>query len=189
MQLLFALTALLLPSTLAIFADEAYEIDYHHALLGIPQEANTFIHQPHTTTKASLIYTLTDKSLIGAVNPKDGAIVWRQQLHAGVNSSAAVFRACHDQDVVATGTDTQVAAWTATSGRLIWAEPFTEEGQIKDIRFLQLGEDGSATGVRDILVLFAGAAPVVQRRDGTTGQLKWQYKDAGYAVLESRCEV
>jgi outer membrane protein assembly factor BamB len=181
MRLLSVITALLVPSVvLAVFADEAYQIDYHHALLGIPQEDNTFVHQPVASSKASLLYTHKDKSLLGAVNPKDGSIVWRQQVHSAVNSSAAVLRAGNDGDVVATGTDGQVAAWAASDGRLIWSHDFAEKAQIKDVKFLELKGDGSTTGAKDVLVLYLGSQAVVERRDADTGDLKWSFTDARY---------
>ena len=37
---------LLLTSTIAVFVDEAWNIDHHYALLGQPSEKTTFFHQP-----------------------------------------------------------------------------------------------------------------------------------------------
>jgi outer membrane protein assembly factor BamB len=180
MRLPIILTGLLIRSVLAVFPDEAYEIDYHHALLGLPKEVSTFFHQPHANSKASLIYTLSEKSVIGAVNPKDGALVWRQQLLSAVNSSASLLRTAEEQDVVVSATDSQVAAWTASDGRLIWSNTFKHEGQIKDVTLLELVDGASSTGVKDVLVLFQGTFPIVQRLDGATGAIKWQYGDTRY---------
>ncbi|KIW04497.1 uncharacterized protein PV09_04254 [Verruconis gallopava] len=170
-------TALLLPlSTLAVFADEAYQVDYHHALLGIPREDNTFVHIPIASTKAALIYTLSEKNIVGAVNPKDGSIVWRQQLRTG-STAKALLRASADGDnIVVTGVDGQAAAWQASDGRLIWSHEF--EGTIGDVQFLELAQDGSTTGAKDVLLLYQGANTVVERRDADTGTLKWQLVDA-----------
>jgi hypothetical protein len=64
----------------AIIADGAYHIDYHLALLGIPRSGNTFFHQPSASSSASLLFTISEKGVLGAVNPKDGSLVWRQSL-------------------------------------------------------------------------------------------------------------
>lgn len=186
MRLLSLLTASLIPvSTLAIFADEAFQIDYHHALLGIPKEDSTFVYQPVASSKASLIYTLTEKALIGAINPKDGSIVWRQRLHGAVNSLTAVLRA-GGENVVATGTDSQVSAWQASDGRLIWSHEFGDDVKVKDVRFLELKEDGSTSGSKDVLVLYQGSTIGVERRDAETGEVKWQFSDARYAWSGNR---
>jgi outer membrane protein assembly factor BamB len=177
---LLLLSSLLFRLTLSIFIDEAFKNDYHHALLGLPEEPNTFFHQPHANSKASLIYTLSERSVIGAVNPKDGALVWRQPLPSAINSTAAFLRTGEDQDVVVSATDSQVAAWTASDGRLIWSHTFPEEGLIKDVTLLELVDGASSNGVKDVLVLFQGSHPIVQRLDGTTGDIKWQYGDMRY---------
>jgi outer membrane protein assembly factor BamB len=182
MRLPIILTGLLIRSVLAVFPDEAYEIDYHHALLGLPKGDSSFFHQPNANSKASLIYTLSEKSVIGAVNPKDGALVWRQSLPSAVNSSAALLRTGDDQDVVVSATDSEVAAWAASDGRLIWSYTFRQEGLIKDVALLELVDGASSTGVKDVLVLFQGSFPIVQRLDGATGAIKWQYGDSRYGM-------
>jgi outer membrane protein assembly factor BamB len=172
MRLLLALTATL-PLAAAVFRDEAYQIDYHHALLGIPEAQNTFFHPPNPSSKASLIYTLSEKSLIGAINPKDGAVVWRQRLESAVNSSRALLKPEEGGDIVASATDGEVAAWAAKDGRLIWREEFEEVGGVVGLGFLE----------KDVLVLFQGAHPVVQRRDGATGAVVWQFGDMRYVTV------
>jgi outer membrane protein assembly factor BamB len=180
MRLLSLLTASLIPAaTLAVFADEAFQVDYHHALLGIPKEDSTFVHQPIASSKASLLYTLTDQSLVGAVNPKDGSIVWRQQLHAANDSSPAVLRA-GGENVIATAAGGQVAAWQASDGRLMWSHEYADDISVMDVRFLELKEDGSTGGTRDVLVLYRGSSSGVERRDAETGDVKWQFDDARY---------
>jgi len=180
MRVLFILAGLLISSTLAVFPDEAYRIDFHHALLGLPERQSTFFHQPHANSKASLIYTLSEQSVIGAVNPKDGALVWRQSLPSAVNSSDAILRAVEDQDVVVSATDGEVAAWTASDGRLIWSQLFQEEGHVMDLILLEMVDGASNNGVKDFLVLFQGSHPSVRRLDGNTGDIKWQFGDMRY---------
>jgi outer membrane protein assembly factor BamB len=172
MRLLLALTATL-PFVAAVFRDEAYQIDYHHALLGLPLEQSTFFHPPNPSSKASLIYTLSEKSLIGAVNPKDGVVVWRQRLDSATNSSRALLRPGEGVDVVASATDGEVAAWAAKDGRLVWREEFEGGGEVVGLTFLE----------KDVLVLRQGGQIVVQKRDGATGAVLWQFVDTRYAMV------
>lgn len=172
MRLLLALTAIL-PLAAAVFKDEAYNVDYHHALLGLPQPQNTFFHPPNPASKASLVYTLSEKSIIGAVNPKDGAVVWRQRLYGATNASRALLREGEGVDIVASATDGEIAAWAAKDGRLVWREGFEEAGSVVGLRFLD----------KDVVVLYQGASPVLQRRDGSTGAVLWEFSDAGYVLV------
>ena len=80
---LLYLSLSLLPSALAVFEDEAYSVDYHHELLGLPQPHTTFFHRPRKDDKATLIYTLSDLGVLGAVHPGTGKVVWRQLLGEG----------------------------------------------------------------------------------------------------------
>ncbi|TID23736.1 DUF1620-domain-containing protein [Venturia nashicola] len=167
MRLLLALTAIL-PLAAAVFKDEAYNIDYHHALLGLPQPKNTFFHPPNPASKASLIFTLSEKSIIGAVNPKDGNVVWRQRLDSAKNASRTLLREGEGVDIVASATDREVAAWAAKDGRLVWRDVFEEAGSIVALRFVD----------KDVVVLHQGTGPIVQRRDGSTGAVLWEFSDA-----------
>lgn len=114
---LFGVATLLLRSTQAIFADEAWDVDYHHPLLGLPKEEATLFHQPNPASKASLIYTLSEEGIVGAVNPRDGSLVWRQSLPRNL-SDAGFLRAGSGQDIVIAGAGHQVSAWSAADGRL-----------------------------------------------------------------------
>lgn len=132
-----------------------------------------------------MLFTLTDKSLFGAVNPKDGSIVWRQQLHSVSNSSNAVLRAGGD-NVLATAAGSQVATWQASDGRLIWSHDYGQDVVVKDAIFLGVKGEGSAIGSQDILVLYQGASSGIERRDLETGEVKWQYTDARYGYTDNR---
>src|SRR5271156_785894 len=77
---LFPYIALYVASVYAIFTDEAYHIDYHHALLGVPERHNLLFRRPHASSNASLLYAVSDKAVLGAINPRDGALLWRQPL-------------------------------------------------------------------------------------------------------------
>ncbi|KAF2433524.1 DUF1620-domain-containing protein [Tothia fuscella] len=177
MRSLLILIGLIISSVLAVFPDEAYQVDYHHALLGLPREQSTFFHQPLANSKASLIYTLSEKSIIGAVNPKDGALVWRQSLSSALNSTETLLRVGEGYDFVASATETEVATWTASDGKLIWSQSFDAQGKIKDVSLLEPIPGELAGGAKDVLVLFQSSNPFVQRLDGETGAVKWQYGD------------
>jgi ER membrane protein complex subunit 1 len=113
MRLLSALFATLLPTVLAVFQDEAWQVDYHHALLGLPQRHTTFFHRPQSSSKASLLYTLSELGLLGAINPKDGTLVWRQKLQPGPQSNSSFLFAGDGHTSVVGGVDGQIASWSA----------------------------------------------------------------------------
>jgi hypothetical protein len=127
---LLALTLSILPSTLAVFADEAYSIDYQHELLGLPQPHTTFFHRPRSHEKATLLYTLSDLGVLGAVHPGTGKVVWRQILDGN-----GYLRAVEGEGTLVSGTGKSVQAWDAMSGREKWGNYFT--GQVKDIEVME----------------------------------------------------
>jgi len=165
----------LLPPTLAIFADEAYKTDYHHALLGLPSQHTTFFHRPSAADKAALLYTLSDLGVLGAVNPGTGALVWRQHLAADANRTIGGtegveghLRALEGENRIVSALGGYVNLWDATTGRERWYNAF--EGTARDVEVL-----GTQEGEKDVLALFEGArGGVVRRLDGTTGDVKWE---------------
>lgn len=177
----FLLWASIVPATLAIFADEAGQIDYHHALLGTPRAHSTFFHRPSSSSSASLLYTLSEKFILGAVNPKDGSAVWRQNLsdYSAAASSNAFLRATDGHDTVVSALGNGVSSWGAADGKLSWTTTFTE-GQVHDLEVIE-PLDGNLEGLSpDPVVLVGGDKATVKRIDGKTGSLKWEYKDSGY---------
>ncbi|KAK5170685.1 uncharacterized protein LTR77_005275 [Saxophila tyrrhenica] len=189
---LIAAACLLLKTTSAVFADEAYNVDYHYALLGQPQQDTTFFHRPSTNSKASLLYTLSEKGVVGAVNPRDGEIVWRHALAQNVTERSNGFlRAADGQDVVVSGSGSRVAAWTAADGRLAW--DMNTDGPVEDVEILELSDKLASAGNKDVLVLSSGDSPAVQRIDGASGTKRWQFKveggDLPYQVSASSTEV
>lgn len=189
---LIAAACLLLTPTLAVFADEAWNLDYHHALIGKPKETTTFFHRPNPASRASLIYTLSEQGVLGAVNPRDGSLVWRQLLDANVSSSDASFlRAGEEQDLVVSGIGSQVASWSAGDGRLAWSH--AAPGLLQDVEILELSDGRETPGAKDALVLAGGEHAQVQRLDGATGAVKWSHKlesgDEPYQVSASSTEV
>ena len=182
----------LLKLAAGVFIDEAWNVDYHYELFGEPKEHTTFFHQPNPTSKASLIYTLSKRGVLGAVNPRDGAVVWRHLLAQNTSDAPAGFlRAGNEQDLVISGSGNHVAAWSAADGRLSWNADV--EGPLEDVEILEM-DDGKATpGVKDALVLCSGDHPVVQRLDGSSGAAKWRHQiegsDVPYQVSTSSTEV
>ncbi|KAK0918052.1 hypothetical protein LTR91_020703 [Friedmanniomyces endolithicus] len=191
LPLLTAVTLFLAPAC-AVFSDEAWNIDYHFALLGAPKEETSFFHRPNPSSKASLIYTLSEEHALGAVNPRDGSLVWRQILASGGDSHNTSFlRAGEGQDVVISGIGSEVAAWSAADGRLVWN--VNADGPLEDVEILELSDGKETVGAKDAVALSGGEHPMVQRIDGASGAVKWQYSidgsDAPYQLSASSTEV
>jgi outer membrane protein assembly factor BamB len=171
--------ALLVGSALAIFADDAGHIDYHLALVGLPKPDATLFQQPFAGSKASLIYSLSEKLVIGAVNPKDGELVWRQPLST---TGEGFLRAGEDQDTVISAAGDEVIAWSASDGRYVWSSK-SAGSTVKDLEILELPDSKAAKGSKDAVVLLSGAIQGVKRLDGKTGTVKWTYEDARCVTL------
>ena len=160
----------------AIFADEAYQTDYHIPLLGLPQAHTTFFHRPSVSSKASLLYTLSDRLVLGAVNPKDGAVIWRQQLAIQVENDTAsgLLKAPEGGDTLISAVNGKVQTWDATDGRLAWESQ--NKGRIKSIETVASPQDGN-----DVLALsYEGTNAVIRRLAFDTGDLLWELIDARY---------
>ncbi|KAF1822327.1 DUF1620-domain-containing protein [Dissoconium aciculare CBS 342.82] len=186
------LIALLSSPIWAIFADEAWHTDYHFALLGLPQVGTTFFHQPNAASKASLIYTLSEQGVVGAVNPRDGSLVWRQVLQSqAFNANVSFLRAGQDQDIVVSGHDNQVIAWSAGDGRLVWDT--TLAGHLVDLEILELVDGDGSAATKDVILLTGGGNSVVQRIDGSTGAARWSFDigngDLPYQISASATEI
>ncbi|KXJ94145.1 hypothetical protein Micbo1qcDRAFT_132221 [Microdochium bolleyi] len=172
------LTSLLLPLFLAlattvraVFEDEVGHIDYHHQLLGVPLRETTFFHRPRQQEKASLLYTLSDLGVVGAVNPSSGAVVWRQLLDGNSTASRGHLRAGEDEPWLVSALDNAVQAWDATSGRNIWSLHF--EGRVKDLEIMEM----TGASHKDVLVLLEeDGATVARRIHGTEGRVVWEYR-------------
>ena len=155
----------------AIHADEAYKTDFHHSLLGFPQSHTTFFHRPSAASKASLLYTLSQKLVLGAVNPKDGSIVWRQQLGAGKQTWDGYLRAEEGGGAIASAYNGEVQAWNAADGRLDWS--WTGDGSVKGLELL------SRKGYTNVVVLSKeeGAKSVTRKLASGTGDVVWEHSD------------
>ena len=170
----------------AIFADEAYQTDYHLPLLGFPQAHTTFFHRPSAASKASLLYTLSDRLILGAVNPKDGGVVWRQKLGGQVRNAttSGILKAPEGGNTLVSEVDGKIQNWDATDGRLVWE--LQNFGKVKDIETFAAKED------YDVLALSEeGSDTVVRRLAADNGDLIWEHRDARYTyswrVME--CDV
>lgn len=162
---------------LAIFADEAYQTDSHHALLGLPQAHTTFFHRPSASSKASLLYTLSEKLVLGAINPKDGVVIWRQRL-AGLGqnqTTSGLLKAGEGGDTLISAVNGKVQAWDATDGRLVWEWDRGDETKVVDVT-------PSAEGGKYVLVLSEGEGSsfVVRSLEADTGKVSWESGDWRY---------
>jgi hypothetical protein len=186
------LIALLSEPIRAVFLDEAGNTDYHFALLGLPQVDTTFFHRPNAASKASLIYTLSEQGIVGAVNPRDGSLVWRQALQLqGSLANASFLRAGEDQDIVVSGHSNKVAAWAAADGRIVWDA--TVPGPLVDLEILELIDGVGSVSTKDVILLTGGENAVVQRVDSSTGLMKWSYSvgsgDSPFQISASAAQV
>ncbi|KAB8295863.1 hypothetical protein EYC80_008684 [Monilinia laxa] len=169
---LICLTLSTLPRTLAVFADEAYSIDYHHELLGLPQPDTTFFYKPRENEQGALLYTLSDLGVLGAVNPGTGQVRWRQILAKDDHNGEGFLRPVEGAGTVVSALGGRVDAWDAKSGRVRWGNTFT--GQAKDLEVIE-GHDN----IKDVLSLFEDAGKVVVRRlNGDNGDVAWEHVDA-----------
>jgi len=171
---LLCLALSVLPSTLAVFADDAYKIDYHHELLGIPQPHTTFFHRPRKESEGSLLYTLSDLGVLGAVRPNNGKVVWRQFLAEQNGTSAGFLRPVQGESIVVSAIGSRVDAWDAATGRQRWGT--TVQGDIRDLEVVEIVPGGAE--VNDVLVLAEVAGKgVLYRLKGDSGELLWAFKD------------
>jgi outer membrane protein assembly factor BamB len=181
------LAACLVPAA-AIFEDDAYHIDFHYALVGIPKPDSTFFQKPYAGSKASLLYTLSQNHTLGAVNPKDGALVWRQAPPPGAPSKSTL-RAAEDQDIAISAVGDRITAWSASDGRVVW-ENRVHGAIVEDLEILEQEDGITNTEAKDAIVLLGGASSSVQRLDGKTGRAKWTFQDtrqATYAAIIRSC--
>ncbi|KAJ0362668.1 hypothetical protein COL154_006113 [Colletotrichum chrysophilum] len=173
-------TLLLAASSLvgAVFVDEVGDIDYHHELIGVPQVETTFFHKPRKDDKASLLYSLSDVGVVGAVNPSNGAVVWRQFLTGNITNGGGHLRAAKGEDWVVSAYGNTVQAWNAMSGRSVWWTDFT--GDIRDLEVMELTENGR----KDVLALFEeeDGSSTLRRLNGKDGSVVFEFHDTSKTV-------
>lgn len=160
--------------TAAIYADEAYTNDFHLALLGTPQAHTTFFHRPSAASKASLLYTLSEKLVVGAVHPKDGSIVWRQRLGAGNYSTGGGFlRAGGDGTVISAAND-EVHVWNAADGRLVW-----QWKGAGPVRGLEVDERDGNSGII-VLSEEEESKALIRKLAASNGAVLWEHVGGRY---------
>ena len=177
------LTAWLIPVA-AIFEDDAYHIDFHYALLGLPKHEATFFQKPYAGSKASLLYSISQNQTIGAVNPKDGALVWRQHFPSQPHGRGHL-RSGIEQDSVISAVGNCITAWSASDGRLVWEASF-HGAIVEDLEILEQEDGTTMNQAKDAIVLLADSSPGVKRLDGKTGRVKWTFEDTRLAMLQSK---
>ncbi|KAK2609195.1 hypothetical protein QQS21_002277 [Conoideocrella luteorostrata] len=156
----------------AVFKDEVGDIDFHYSLVGLPQTETTFFHRPRKDDKASLLYTLGDVGVVGAVNPSNGNIIWRQQISNGIANGGGHLRAPEGENWVASAYGSKVQAWNALTGRNIWEMEFS--GKVKDVEIMELTESSR----KDVLVLFEeDGVTVLRRLHGALGTVVWEFRE------------
>ncbi|KAM7209741.1 DUF1620 domain containing protein [Naviculisporaceae sp. PSN 640] len=169
---------LALPSAVrAVFQDEVGHIDYHYELLGVPQPETTFFHRPRRDERASLLYTLSDVGVLGAVNPTSGAVVWRHLLNGTLTSGGGFLRAGEGENWVTGALGKSVHAWDGVSGRnKFWAD---FDGEVKDLEIMEMTENGR----KDVLALFHEKRSTVLRRlSGDDGTEVWKFSEASQDI-------
>ncbi|RPA83232.1 DUF1620-domain-containing protein [Ascobolus immersus RN42] len=143
--------------TSAIYQDAAYTTDWHIPLLGAPVPDSTFFHTPSIDSKASLIYTLSEQNILGAIKPKDGSLVWRTSLDG---KGRGVARKATEK--VITGLGGNVEARRAGDGRVVWTNSFPET--VQDVR---------VEASQNVLVLFDDGK--VRRLASGSGDVVWEW--------------
>ena len=175
-----ALFILLLPLSAALFPDEAYHVDFQHSLLGLPFAHNTFFHQPTASSKASLLYTLSEKLVLGAVNPRDGTLVWRQDLAERPSDPHTVrgfLKAAKSDGAVVSAAGTSVRSWDAASGRLIWQ--WAGDSVVKSLEVLDW-ENEPNDAIALVQGVHSDAAPTVVRNGAEDGEVVWKAEQSMY---------
>ncbi len=193
---------LCISSVYAILADEAYHVDYHHALLGIPQTETTFFHRPSASSSASLLYTVSEKAILGAVNPKDGSLVWRQSLAdhlleppllveevgklseeeqskalRNIGPAKAGLLAQEGSDFIVSYFGSAVSAWDAMNGKLVWQRFMPRRQHVKSAKLIPSGRDVLSSSAIDVAVLYGTGGGTITRLDGSSGAVVWEHED------------
>ena len=148
-------------SVVAIFKDDAYHTDWHVPLIGSALPASTFFHCRSVETRASLVYTLTRRSILAAINPKDGELVWRQQLSESQPARSGLARP--GNGVIVSAVASRVASFSAGNGRLVWEN-----------RFAQDMVDLAVTAENAIAALFGDGT--VRLLAEQSGDVAWEWK-------------
>ena len=116
--------------------------------------------------------------MLGAINPKDGAVIWRQRLpDPAVNyTTPGLLRAAEGGDTLVSAVGAKVQAWDATDGRLAWEWDGGDGTKVVDVTL-------SAESGKYVLVLSEGKGSgfVVKNLAADTGEILWESSDTRYA--------
>lgn len=179
----FSLIALAVAPVRTVFIDEAFSVDFHHALLGAPQPHTTFFHKPHLSSNASLLYTLSDKAVLGAVNPRDGSIVWRQSIAESPldGTTRSYLVAGRSDGKVTAAAEKQVTAWDASDGRLVWTHTVQGDSRVAGLQVVPVVGSSADGGVQDVVLLTRpekdGGSYAVTRLGGDGSGERWHHND------------
>jgi len=167
----------------SVFVDEAFNIDFHQALLGTPQPHTTFFHKPDSSSNAALLYTISDKGLLAAVNPRDGSIVWRQAISGQDrdNATAACLVAGEGDGKITTAFEKTVTAWDASDGRLVWTHGIKGRSRAVGLQAVPVLGSSVDGAVQDVILLTQpqkeGGGYVISRLGGDGAGERWRYSD------------
>ncbi|RMD40648.1 hypothetical protein DV735_g4469, partial [Chaetothyriales sp. CBS 134920] len=172
----------------AIFSDDAFDQDSHLTLLGIPQPHTTFFHKPQSSSNASLLYTLSDRSFVGALNPKDGSVLWRQALTeagAEVTIGPDAFLVAGERDgQVISGFGRTISSWDALDGRLRWHYLSPAGSQVLGLQAVTVKAEDAAA--QDVVFLSGSASGdgviSITRLAGRNGARIWERTDSSIAA-------
>lgn len=117
--------------------------------------------------------------MLGAINPKDGAVIWRQRLADSVqgnHTTSNLLKAGEGGDTLISAVNGKIQAWDATDGRLVWEWDGGDETQVVDVT-------PSAEGGKYVLVLSVGQGSTFVARSlaADTGEVFWESGDSRYA--------
>ena len=116
--------------------------------------------------------------MLGAINPKDGAVIWRQRLADSVQNytTSGLLKAAEGGDTLVSAVNSKVQAWDATDGRLVWEWDGGDETKVVDVTL-------SAEGVSYVLVLSKeeGSSFILRKLAADTGEVSWEFEDSRYA--------
>ena len=119
--------------------------------------------------------------MLGAINPKDGAVIWRQRLADSAQNYTApgLLKAVEGGDTLVSAVNGKVQAWDATDGRLVWEWDGGDGTKVVDVT-------PSAEGGKYVLILTEGASSsfVIRNLAADTGELLWESSDWRYATSQ-----
>jgi ER membrane protein complex subunit 1 len=178
LQVVVWLLTVLLHTTSAIFSDDAFVVDYHHALVGTPQSHATLFHKPQSSSNASLIYTISDKHVLAAINPKDGTVLWRQVLESELKYEHSYLAVGERDGQIVSGYGTTISSWDALDGKLRWQYDVEAGAVVKGLQLVPTA-DSINTEAQDVVAVAGGdSGPSVVRLAGDGSGRRWIHQDS-----------